>query len=327
MLSAVRLAPLLLLLAILAGCASVLPDTGTEYVTEDVTFALMGDTPYSETEAQMLDRLIDDMNTQDLAFVVHMGDITSGRGPCTDAWFEARVRQYQRLRHPFILLPGDNDWVDCHRSGFDPMERLNKMRQLFHAGTSSIGQTTMPVERQSSEPRFAEYREHVRWIAGNVVFIGLNVQGSNNNLGRTPAMDAEYRRRNTAVLAWLDEGMALARKRRLAGAVVMMQANPDFEGQFRRRAGVGDGFAALREALLAHALRFGRPMLLVHGDGHVYFQDRPLVDPSTGAPVANFVRVQVPGSPQVRWLKAGISSKRRGVFALSPAPPVTVPPP
>jgi len=210
--SAGRLVLLLLLLPALAGCATVLPDTGTE----DVSFALMGDTPYNETEVQALDALIDDMNAQDLAFVVHVGDITSGRGPCTDAWFAARRRQYQRLRHPLILLPGDNDWVDCHRGGFDPIERLNKMRQLFHAGDSSIGQRTMPVERQSSDPRFAEYREHVRWITGNVVFIGLNVQGSNNNLGRTPAMDEEYRRRNAAVLAWLDEGMTLARERRLA---------------------------------------------------------------------------------------------------------------
>ena len=320
--SAGRLVLLLLLLPALAGCATVLPDTGTE----DVSFALMGDTPYNETEVQALDALIDDMNAQDLAFVVHVGDITSGRGPCTDAWFAARRRQYQRLRHPLILLPGDNDWVDCHRGGFDPIERLNKMRQLFHAGDSSIGQRTMPVERQSSDPRFAEYREHVRWIAGNVVFIGLNVQGSNNNLGRTPAMDEEYRRRNAAVLAWLDEGMTLARERRLAGAVIMAQADPDFEGRYRRPPGVGDGFAAFREALRAHALRFGKPVLFVHGDGHLYYQDRPLKDSSTGAPIANFVRVEVPGSPQVRWLRAGISRERPGVFAITPAPPAAAPP-
>lgn len=320
--SAGRLVALLLLLPMLAGCATVLPDTGTE----DVSFALMGDTPYNETEVQALDALIDDMNAQDLAFVVHVGDITSGRGPCTDAWFAARRRQYQRLRHPLILLPGDNDWVDCHRSGFDPIERLNKMRRLFHAGDSSIGQRTMPVERQSSDPRFAEYREHVRWIAGNVVFIGLNVQGSNNNLGRTPAMDEEYRGRNAAVLAWLDEGMTLARERRLAGAVIMAQADPDFEGRYRRPPGVGDGFAAFREALRAHALRFGKPVLFVHGDGHLYYQDRPLKDASTGTTIGNFVRVQVPGSPQVRWLRAGISRARDGVFAITPAPPAAAPP-
>lgn len=309
-----------LIAAPLAGCATPLPDVADA----DLAFALMGDTPYNDAEVRALDALIDDVNAQDLAFVVHVGDITSGRGPCTDAWFEARRRQYQRLRHPLILLPGDNDWVDCHRSGFDPMERLDRMRQLFHSGDESIGQRTLRLERQSSNPRFAEYREHVRWIAGDVVFIGLNVQGSNNNLGRTPAMDEEHRRRMVAVLAWLDESLALAAKQRFVGAVIMVQANPDFEGRYRRRPGVDDGFEAFREALRAHALRFGKPILFVHGDTHLYQQDRPLDDPAK--PSGNLFRVVVPGSPQVRWLKAGISRERSGVFAITPAPPVTAPP-
>ena len=310
----------LLLTALAAGCTTLLPYT----TSADLTFALMGDTPYNDAEVRALDALIDDMNAQDLAFVVHVGDITSGRGPCTDAWFDARQHQYQRLRHPLILLPGDNDWVDCHRSGFDPMERLGKMRQLFHSGDESIGQRTIRLERQSSNPRFAEYREHVRWIAGDVVFIGLNVQGSNNNLGRTPAMDEEHRRRMAAVLAWLDESMTLATERRLAGAVIGIQANPDFEARTRRGAGVGDGFEAFREALRAHALRFGKPILFVHGDTHLYQQDRPLDDPAK--PSGNLFRVVVPGSPQVRWLKAGISRDRNEVFAITPAPPATTPP-
>ena len=305
--------------ALLAGCATPLPYPSSG----DLTFALMGDTPYSEAAVRELDALIDDMNTQELAFVVHVGDITSGRGPCTDAWFEARQRQYQRLRHPLILIPGDNDWVDCHRSGHDPMERLDKMRRLFHSGDRSIGQRSIALERQSSNPRFAEYREHVRWIAGEVVFIGLNVQGSNNNLGRAPAMDQEYRRRTDAVLAWLEESITLAIDRRLAGALIFVQANPDFEGRIQRKPGVRDGFEEFRVALRRHTLRFGRPVLFVHGDTHMYRQDRPLADPATGRPIWNFVRVEVPGSPQTRWLKAGIRKGHSEVFAVSPAPPST----
>jgi predicted phosphodiesterase len=305
------------LAALLAGCAAPLPYPAAD----DLGFALMGDTPYSEAAVRELDLMIDDMNAQELAFVIHVGDITSGRGPCTDAWFEARQRQYQRLRHPVILIPGDNDWVDCHRSGMDPMERLDNMRRLFHSGDRSLGQRTIPLERQSSSPRHAEYREHVRWVAGDVVFMGLNVQGSNNNLGRTPAMDEEYRRRTDAVLAWLDEGFTLAIDRRLAGALVFVQANPDFEGSVQRRPGVRDGFEEFRNALRQQALRFGRPVLFVHGDTHMYRQDRPLMDPATGRPVLNFVRVEVPGSPQTRWLRAGIGKGRGEVFAVAPAPP------
>src|SRR4051812_2509378 len=70
----------------------------------DVRFALMGDTPYSEGEVGRLDRLIEDLNREDLAFVVHVGDITSGRGPCTDEWFGERKSQFAKIRHPFVLL-------------------------------------------------------------------------------------------------------------------------------------------------------------------------------------------------------------------------------
>ena len=308
---------LAVLAVLLAGCATPLPDVARG----DLVFGLMGDVPYNDAQVRQLDGLIDDMNAQALAFVVHVGDITSGGGPCTDAWFEARQRQYQRLRHPLILLPGDNDWLDCHRSGFDPLERLNTMRKLFHLGDRSIGRRTMRLERQSSTPRYAEYREHVRWIAGDVVFIGLNVQGSNNNLGRTPAMNAEYRSRMDAVLAWLDESMALAAQRSLSGAVVLAQADPHFERQNRHRAGEDDGFSAFRDALRMHALRFRKPILYVHGDTHLYQQDRPLVDPATGKTIENFVRLVVPGSPQVRWIKGGVNAARPGLFAISPALP------
>ena len=96
-----------------------------------LAFALMGDVPYSHPQANLLDDMIDRMNAEPLAFVVHVGDITSGTGPCGDAWMEARRKQFARFTHPFVLLPGDNDWTDCKRTGFDPMERLAKWRSLF----------------------------------------------------------------------------------------------------------------------------------------------------------------------------------------------------
>src|SRR5258707_9510739 len=42
-------------------------------------FALIGDTPYSESEAAALDAMIEEMNREDLAFVIHVGDITGDR--------------------------------------------------------------------------------------------------------------------------------------------------------------------------------------------------------------------------------------------------------
>lgn len=238
----------------------------------------MGDAPYSEGEARALEALIDDLNAQPLAFVAHVGDITSGRGPCTDAWLEARQRQFARIRHPFVLLPGDNEWTDCHRSGFDPLERLAKWRALFCLRPSA----SFSFERQAGE-----YCEHVRWEHDGMLFIALNVPGSNNNLGRSAAMDAEHERRMAAVFDWLDESVALAESRQLAKVVVLMQADP-FE---RRRP---DGYARLRAVLAADAKWLDGKLVLIHGDGHVHKDDEPL---------PRLRRIEVWGSPVLGWLR------------------------
>jgi hypothetical protein len=264
---------------VLAGCAALTRPDGW-------SFALLGDAPYSEAEAQALDRVIDHMNAEALVFVAHVGDITSGRGPCSDQWFAARLRQFARVRQPFVLLPGDNDWTDCHRGGFDPLERLAAWRKLFCFRMPEIGLVRQP----------GEYCEHVRWEVDGLVFVGLNVPGSNNNLGRSPAMDAEHERRMRAVFEWLAEAEALARPR--AGLVVLIQGNPVFEGKPANRP---DGFATFRARLGEIAVRLGKPVVLVHGDTHRFRDDRP---------AAGVRRIEVWGSPQVRWLRATYGAGR-----------------
>ena len=311
--------PLLFLLLGLAGCTAHIPPPLPSVRDSGIKFALIGDTPYSTFEASALDAVIEDMNREDLAFVIHVGDITSGQGPCSDEWLEARKRQFEKSRHPFILIPGDNEWVDCYRSGFDPIERLKRFRELFEAGGTSLGERRIPLERQSDSGAapFRDYREHMRWIAANVLFVGLNVQGSNNNLGRTSKMDAEHRSRMAAVFAWLEDGAELARWRGLAGMVIFTQADPDFEGRIKRKG--ADGFAEFRKALRELASRFGKPILFVNGDTHFYKLDKPLFDPATGQPIGNFTRVIVFGSPFTRWIRAGIDPSSPQLFQVSPA--------
>ena len=306
----------LLALMLLAGCALHIPPPLPSTENARLSFALIGDTPYSEFEAYAFDAMIEQMNREDLVFVIHVGDITSGQGPCTDEWFEARKRQFEKSKHPFVIVPGDNDWVDCHRSGHDPIERLKRFRELFEAGDTSLGGRTIRLERQSG--RYAEYREHMRWIAANVLFVGLNVQGSNNNLGRTPAMDAEYRARMAAVFAWLEDSAGLAARRGLAGMLIFTQADPDFEGRIKRKG--PDGFAEFRKALRDLALKFGKPILFVNGDSHLYKLDQPLADSATGEPIRNFTRVIVFGSPQTHWIRGEIDPSSPRLFQLSPMP-------
>ncbi len=272
----------LLALLLLAGCASAPPPL----TPHGPGFVLLGDAPYSQPHANLMDGLIGRVNRQAPAFVVHLGDITGGNGPCTDEWLEARARQFGRFTAPFVLLPGDNEWTDCHRTGFDPMERLAKVRRLFHA---------TPVALPDFARQSAARPEHVRWVWENTVFVGLNVPGSNNNLGRTPAMDDEYAERMFAVAAWLREAGQLASAPRIRALVVMLQANPDFEGR-PRVAGLPDGYSGLRAALAETARRLGKPLVVAHGDTHRYRVDRP--DPAS----PGLLRIEVDGWPWMGWL-------------------------
>ncbi|MGH8690632.1 MAG: metallophosphoesterase family protein [Burkholderiales bacterium] len=218
----------------LAACAplSALPPG-------EVAFGVLGDTPYSEAEVERLDALIDEMNAQPLAFVVHVGDVGPSALACGDAWLLARKKQFARIRHPFVLLPGDNEWSDCRQ----PLERLQRWRELFCA-----------------TPR--EFCEHRRWEAAGWVFVALNVPGHDNNVRH-----AEHAPRMKTVLAWLEEAAALADKR--AGLVILMQANPFFTVP-------RDGFASLRAKLAELAQRSPGKVVLIHGDTHVYRDDEPL---------------------------------------------------
>lgn len=249
----------------------------------------MGDAPYSVAETAALDRVIERMNREPLAFVAHVGDITSGAGPCSDAWLEARKRQFARIRHPFVLLPGDNEWTDCHRSGYDPLERLAKWRSLF----------CVPVPGVALERQPGEYCENARWTAGGMMFIGLNVPGSRNDQ-REPA---ERERRMAAVLDWLDESLSHAEARGAPRIFVLMQADPEFE---RPRA--GDGYARLRAVLATDAHWFAGRLVLVHGDSHTHLDDRPL---------PGLRRIEVFGSPWVEWLRARWAG---GALSVVPGP-------
>ncbi len=264
---------------VLAGCAQHRPATVTGQ-----PFALLGDVPYSRAEVHHLDGMIDAMNREPLAFVAHVGDITSGGGPCTDEWLEARRDQFARLRAPFVLLPGDNEWTDCHRTGFDPIERLRKWRSLFCREPA-----VLQFERQPGE-----YCEHIRWTHEGVLFVALNIQGSNNNLGRTPAMDREYEARMRAVYSWMASSAREVLAGRARALVLLMQADPYFErgdGEDPK-----DGLAPLRRELGALAASLGNRLALVHGDTHAFRNDRPR---------PGLQRVEVPGSPFLRWLRAG----------------------
>src|SRR5688572_14852770 len=102
-----------------------------------------------------------------LSFVVDDGDFKTGSYLWTDAAFFNRLDTFNQFARPFIFVPGDNDWTDCHRANngsYDPLERLAFLRQLFYPTDRSLGRRTMRLDRQSANPQFSKFRENVRWV-------------------------------------------------------------------------------------------------------------------------------------------------------------------
>lgn len=227
----------------------------------------------------------------------------------------------------------DNDWTDCHAAkagGYDPVERLTKLRSVFFDGNESLGQRKMRVERQSENAEYSKFRENVRWRYGDVMFITLHMPGENNNLGRTPAADSEYRERNTANLAWLKDAFAAAKKEASRAVAIFTQANPLFEHRFpAMRAKLfrtapppvkPSGYADFLSALESEVLDFGKPVVLVHGDTHFFRVDKPLFRSEEAGPanfgrqIENFTRMEVFGFPESHWVRVVVDVNDPQVF-------------
>lgn len=136
-----------------------------------LSFFVMGDTPYSARDANILRRQMEQISTQGASFIVHVGDLMR-RGKC-------KVPSYREASDilfnpnlslpPTIVLPGDNDWVDCPNSKI----AYNRFKRFFvkkNNSTLNMG-TAMQFQRQQEREE-----NFVLWNGNQkVLFLGLNV--------------------------------------------------------------------------------------------------------------------------------------------------------
>ncbi len=306
------------------------------------TIGLFGDMPYNALGKAQYPALLADINASGVAFSIFDGDLKAGGdGPCTDAnLYTPALSFFSQLRRPVVWVPGDNDWTDCWgRYGAastapgadDPIERLQHERQLFASGDFSLGQKRLRLTRESSEGgQYTQYSENIRWKYGPVVFIGLNVQGSNDNYPyagvdgetRTQAQidiqRAEETARKAADLHWLQEGFAHAKQVGAAGVMVIFQADLNFNNeQHLSDPRSWDAFPDYANALAAEAAAFPGQVALVHGDSHYFKTDKPLNSPKGGV-LANFTRVETFGARNTHWVSATIDPSNPNLFVFEP---------
>ena len=278
-------------------------------------FGLIGDVPYSDDERRKLPHMLNAIADNRVDFMAHIGDIKHGKERCDDTLFSDRYHLFNTSRVPFIFVPGDNEWSDCGRlsnGAYDPLERLNRLRSLFWNDNFSLGQQKLALERQPGA-----YPEHSRFRLGPVLFVTLNLPGDNNNFGMTDVAHPEYLARNPVVLDWLKENFALARRKKLAGIVLLFQANPGFK-HFAQ--GIPHrGYRDFLELLDQETGRFDGQVMVVHGDSHNSRVDHPLRD-SKGKRLKHFTRIETFGYPTMGWTQVVIDTASNKLFSIETHP-------
>jgi hypothetical protein len=131
--------------------------------------------------------------------------------------------------------------------------------------------------------------------------------------GRTSSDDDAAKRRTAAAVAWLRETFSEARSLNASAVVLSFHASPDFEDSPDDPD--RQPFEPFLTILAEEAEHFSRPVLIAHGDDHTYTIDHPVVRSATNHRLENVTRLEVPGSPQVGWVRVVVTPGAENPFA------------
>jgi hypothetical protein len=124
------------------------------------------------------------------------------------------------------------------------------------------------------------------------VFATLNVPGPNGWSSGAEGLPAANR-------AWLNAAFDHAEARQSPGVMVIWQDDPLN----------GDSDSDLVDTLLSRARRFGKPVVLVHGDTHVYRLGKPWRDTPNVTEVETFALADID-----RWVDVTVDPASPEVF-------------
>jgi 5'-nucleotidase len=288
-----------------------------------VNLAVFGDTPYGAVQIADMPNFIASVNADPtIVEAVHLGDIKNGSTACNTEYFQFVLDGFNQFTRPLIYTPGDNEWTDCHRANngaYDPLERLSTIRSMFYpAPGQSLGAAKKQLFAQSTVPGFSTFVENTMWFQAGAVFATLHVVGSNDSLlpwftdapaGSMKVDDparrtAEVAARQAATLDWLTRAFATATSENAKSVILLMQA--DMWDALANTT----GFNPIIQKIAQLTLAFGKPVLLMQGDSHLFKVDNPLAagDAPHGVatPVPNLTRLVVQGSTTTtltEWLR------------------------
>ena len=232
--------------------------------------------------------------------------------------------RFNGLRHPVIYSSRRQRVDRLLAIGFGQLCPARASRQLAQD----------LFRRSSSEPRRqAHSAQERRRIAASsvsssktsggrmqdVTFATVHLLGSRNGLRpfptRTAADDEEVRRRTEAAAAWLRESFAEATAARAPAVVLAFHGTLGLGQPPERAPGVR---AVCRPRSRRKSSVSVSQCSLVHGDAHELTVDHPLVRRATGRWLANLTRLEVPGSPNVGWVRVVVTPGAAQPFTFQP---------
>jgi hypothetical protein len=322
------------------------------------TYAVIGDMPYGKGKLDSLPQLIALINADPaVQFVIHVGDIKAGSSSdCNDAYFATIKGLFDTFADPLVYTIGDNEWTDCHvfskNNGlYTPTERLQAIRTLFFpVPGQTLGLNPRAVFSQADDPHHSAFVENVWWSQSSVVFATLNITGSFNDLApwssaplpwlvtpadmpanlSYPSQADEFAARAQADSDLIAQTFATATQRNARGVVLAFQADIwDPAEQVKNPTTFNAGYDGLVRQIGTLAAQFGRPVLLLEGDSHVWRVDTPFTPGSpffpmhANTPVApNVTRLVVDGSSSpTSYTRLTINPARKGqLYTLTRVP-------
>jgi predicted phosphodiesterase len=248
-----------------------------------IVFSAIGDVPYSEKEEKELKSNLKKHNeNSNASFLIHLGDIKPGSKPCKKEVYEDLAEILKKSKKPVYITPGDNEYNDCDH----PKKALEHWKKNF-LKFNEHWETDWETSYQKGQ------KENFSWRQEDVLFIGLHLVGGKLHSKK------EWKERLDANADWLEQLMDPDKTKGMNALVIFghanLQSHADKVKDFTKR------FRTL-------AAQFDKPILYLHGDGHVWLKDRPWKE-------KNILRVQVDSGAKI--LKVSVDTNSKKVFYFS----------
>jgi len=145
----------------------------TPYQTNVVTFAAIGDVPYTPLQHEELKQQIQNLDPAQLDFVVHVGDLRDAQGnpTCYREQYEEIGATLAQSRVPVLVLVGDNDTYDCPNFS----DGLSYWRDVFVGFEGKYWTPPFEVTRSDS------HAENFSFVYKDVLFVGVDLVGGEDD--------------------------------------------------------------------------------------------------------------------------------------------------